>query len=302
MWIEPLQLFSNGKVILTGEYAVMKGSEALVLATKPGQKMKVTPLKTGLLEWESYLPDGKLWVRAVYKKDLSEITETTDEHLAEQLLRILKVGQALQPNVFKRGYKITAKLEFDKNLGLGTSATLIANLSKWLQVNPFELLDRTFGGSGFDVVSSLGGKKIIFQRSGYGRQWRFVEYKPPFRKNLFFVYLNKKQNTQTVVDKFKHVEPDADKIKRVTEITREVLDTKDLSRFMELMQEHEQIIGKMIRKQPVQKRLFKDFPGVVKSLGAWGGDMVLAIGDEKTPDYFKEKGYPVIFPYHVLIK
>ncbi len=302
MWIEPLDLFGHGKVILTGEYAVMKGAKALVLPTKPGQKMKVRPQKSDFLEWESYLPGNEIWMKAKYSKDLSEILEADNLEMAKLIQNILQIGKKLQPDVFRRGYKITTKLEFDKNWGLGTSSTLIANLSKWLQVNPFELLDETFGGSGFDVVVSLGGKKIIFQRSGYGRQWNFVDFKPPFAKDMYFVYLNKKQPTQKVVDKFKHVEVDPEKLERISSITEEVLEVKDKGKFMELMEEHEQMIGKMIRKKPVKTRLFKDFSGIVKSLGAWGGDLVLAVGDGEVEDYFKEKGYDTVIPYSKLMK
>jgi hypothetical protein len=36
---------------------------------------------------------------------------------------------------------------------------------------------------------------------------------------------------------------------------------------------------------------------MIKSLGAWGGDFVLATGDDKTISYFKSKGYNTVIPY-----
>ena len=42
---------------------------------------------------------------------------------------------------------------------------------------------------------------------------------------------------------------------------------------------------------------FKDFYGQTKSLGSWGGDFILASGDNETPKYFKEKGYNTIIPF-----
>jgi len=53
--------------------------------------------------------------------------------------------------------------------------------------------------------------------------------------------------------------------------------------------------------QTVQEALFDDFRGVIKSLGAWGGDFVLAISKDNPTDYFKERGFEVVIPYHEMI-
>ena len=41
--------------------------------------------------------------------------------------------------------------------------------------------------------------------------------------------------------------------------------------------------------------------GTIKSLGAWGGDFVLATGDEEAQKYFKRKGYKTIIPFQDMI-
>ena len=35
----------------------------------------------------------------------------------------------------KNGFKVTTKLDFPKNWGLGTSSTLINNIAQWAQVD-----------------------------------------------------------------------------------------------------------------------------------------------------------------------
>ena len=45
MITEPLKLYSYGKVLLTGEYTVLKGAKALSLPVKFGQSMVVKPQK-----------------------------------------------------------------------------------------------------------------------------------------------------------------------------------------------------------------------------------------------------------------
>jgi hypothetical protein len=51
----------------------------------------------------------------------------------------------------------------------------------------------------------------------------------------------------------------------------------------------------------VQEALFSDFKGVVKSLGAWGGDFVLVISKENPKEYFNSKGYEVLISYQDMI-
>ena len=47
--------------------------------------------------------------------------------------------------------------------------------------------------------------------------------------------------------------------------------------------------------------MFPDFDGVIKSLGAWGGDFVMVISNENPTDYFMEKGYETVIPYEEMI-
>jgi hypothetical protein len=51
----------------------------------------------------------------------------------------------------------------------------------------------------------------------------------------------------------------------------------------------------------IKESLFPDFNGIIKSLGAWGGDFVLAIAKENPTDYFKERGFKTIVSYKDMI-
>ena len=299
---ETYDLFSYGKLLLTGEFLILKGAKGLSLPVKFGQHMKIIPTKTEQLEWIGLERDGKEWLHVTMKKDLSEILASVPDNAGNEILQILRIVKEMRPELFKRGYKIITKFDFEKNWGLGTSSSLIANLSKWAQINPFALLDKTFNGSGYDVITSLAGKPLVFQRTGIGRVWQFTEFNPPFRKKLYFIHLNKKQPTVPIVNKFKKITPPEKAVQRISEITDAVLHTTDEKEFAALIEEHEQIIGKILRKKPVKERLFADFNGSVKSLGAWGGDMILALGDKKTPSYFKNKGYKTVFRFDELIR
>ena len=67
--------------------------------------------------------------------------------------------------------------------------------------------------------------------------------------------------------------------------------------FEQLLMAHERIISSIIGLPTVKDLLFPDFSGTVKSLGAWGGDFVLATGPIDTMEYFREKGYSTIIPF-----
>jgi hypothetical protein len=57
----------------------------------------------------------------------------------------------------------------------------------------------------------------------------------------------------------------------------------------------------ILETQTIKESLFPDFNGVIKSLGAWGGDFVMVIATENPSDYFISKGYQTIIRYDEMI-
>ena len=64
---------------------------------------------------------------------------------------------------------------------------------------------------------------------------------------------------------------------------------------------HEKIVSNIIQQKPIKEVLFKNYHGGIKSLGAWGGDFILATGNEDSPNYFNQKGFKTVIPYQDLI-
>ena len=77
-----------------------------------------------------------------------------------------------------------------------------------------------------------------------------------------------------------------DDILKINSLGEMLVKEKNQKIFNEMVKEHEEIISKIISKKPIQKVIFKDFCGQIKSLGSWGGDFILASGDTETPNYF----------------
>ncbi|NTW25734.1 MAG: GHMP kinase, partial [Lentimicrobium sp.] len=162
------------------------------------------------------------------------------------------------------------------------------------------------GGSGYDVACAEATGPILYKRLHGESQIFPVEFNPPFLEGMSLVYLGAKQHSDIEVEKFQRRSElnFQDQIRRITEISRQIVKEQSQEIFIDLLKEHEVIMGKVLDKKPVKDRLFQDFKGIVKSLGAWGGDFVLAVttsGDDYLEDYFRRKSFVTILPYNEVI-
>ena len=305
---------AHGKFLLTSEYLVLKGALALAIPLKLGQTLAVETVCTPTLQWNAYKPDGP-WFSVALNPENLEIIDSDDQPKAEKLRQILQAVKQLNPNACEgKSLKFTTRLDFDPNWGLGSSSTLIANLARWADVNPYELLKLTFGGSGYDIACATAEGPIYYQIKtevpepveGPTPLVEPIDFNPPFAEHLFFVYQGQKQSSSKEIKAFlaKANPVDLQKdIEAVSEISRAVPKCETLDEFAMLMQCHERIISRCIGQEPIQKR-FPNFEGVLKSLGAWGGDFILAAthwDKSQVKAYFKGKGLEVVFDYKELV-
>ena len=132
--------------------------------------------------------------------------------------------------------------------------------------------------------------------------WEGYVYNPAFRDQLYFVHLNQKQNSREGIAAYRSKEVSQEVLDSVSSITEELIKCSSLEKFEELITQHEEIVSAVIEMPTVKERLFTDYPFAIKSLGAWGGDFILACGDKNTPQYFKDKGFDTVLAYSELIK
>jgi mevalonate kinase len=185
---------------------------------------------------------------------------------------------------------------------LGTSSTLINNIAQWAQIDAFELLKNSFGGSGYDIACAQNDIAITYQIKNNNPIVTPINFDPVFKDQLYFVHLNKKQNSKEGIAHYKSLISNKFAFaEEITQLTNAVLDCSSMLEFEMILSEHEKIIGSILHQKPVQKMLFSDYFGQTKSLGAWGGDFILATGNEGTPSYFKNKGFPTVIPYQNMI-
>lgn len=297
--------YSNGKLLITGEYVVLDGAKAFALPTKFGQNLIVDKGISNTFQWTSFDSDGSIWFEDKFSfEDIIQKTEFGDNKIKTTLIEILHHAYLLNPDFIKSdsGYKITTELTFPKFWGLGTSSTLINNIAKWLEIDAFKLLKNSFGGSGYDIACAQNNSPIIYQLINGTPRITNVDFDPDFSEKLFFVYLNQKQNSRAAINNYYNKQGNIQKtIPIIDNITNTVIHSKDPKNFAVALQEHEIEMSAILESQTIQEALFSDFDGVIKSLGAWGGDFVLAISKENPTTYFKQKGYETVVPYNDII-
>lgn len=300
------EFYSNGKLLITGEYVVLDGAKALALPTKFGQSLIIEPSDNNEIYWKSHDHDKSIWFEdtipfsaIIQKKNYNE-----EHSVKNTLIEILHEAYLLNSDFISqsKGYKITTELTFPKFWGLGTSSTLINNIAQWLEIDAYELLKKSFGGSGYDLACAQNDSAILYQLQNEKPVVEKISFEPTFSDKIYFVYLNKKQSSKSAIASYLEKQCNISKtIKTIDSITSKVVHATEPKEFALALQQHEIEMSNVLEQQTVQEALFDDFRGVIKSLGAWGGDFVLAISKENPTDYFKEKGYKVVIPYQEMI-
>ena len=291
---------ANGKLLLTGEYLVLHGAVALALPTKLGQTLTVETCHGASLHWSAFKPDGP-WFSATLNPRTLEILDTTDPSKASKLSQILQAVQELNPSAFEPGLHFETHLEFDPSWGLGSSSTLISNLAQWAGVDPYVLLKKTFGGSGYDIACAQSDKPIFYWLSGDQPYSQSVDFNPPFADKLFFVYQGQKQSSSKEVKAFNQHWAQADlttEMQTISELSRALPTITYFEDFCTLLQVHENMLSRCLNREPVQQQ-YPDFNGTLKSLGAWGGDFLLAateMSQDEVRAYFRSKGFSPLNP------
>lgn len=296
--------YSNGKLLITGEYTVLDGAKALALPTTYGQYLYVEESDTNTVRWTAKDSDGSLWLdieipfETIYKKLKGQNQEY------DVLISILHEAHLLNPLVLNnsKGFVITTALTFPRNWGLGTSSTLINNISNWFAIDAFNLLEKSFGGSGYDIACAQNNTPVVYHLEKTKPITEAISFSPAFTDKMYFVYLNKKQNSREAIAAYKEKRNVInDTIILINNLTKDILNAKDLPSFQAALDKHEAIMSVILETATVKDTLFSDFQGTLKSLGAWGGDFILAASQDNPTDYFMERGYETIIPYNKMI-
>ena len=295
---------SHGKLLITGEYFVLKGAKSLSIPTKFFQTLKIENIKESKLIWVSYDKNNDPWIEATFDLSNLKILSTKNKETLF-LKKLLCSAQKINSNFLKvsSGFKVVSTMNFERSWGLGSSSTLINNISKWANINPFKLHSLVSSGSGYDIASAIANSPIIYELINGEPKYHEIRFDPIFHNNLFFIYINKKQKSEDEVDYFNtNVKVSEKTIKLISSITEKIVECKNLDSFQNLIVEHEKILSTELKRKMIKTILFNDYKGEIKSLGAWGGDFVLAAGPNNSKEYFQKKGYKIVFSFKDILK
>ncbi|MAU55156.1 MAG: GHMP kinase [Flavobacteriales bacterium] len=292
------KISSPGKLLITSEYYVTKGSLALAIPTKFRQSLDFKYDNSNRLKWKSYDKENDIWIDCEFELSNFKITKNKNKH-SKTLQSILISANNINPEflINNGGGLVTTQLNFSRKWGLGTSSTLINNISKWANIDPYELLWSNYKGSGYDIACALAKRPILYKLENNVPIVKSIQFSPDYTKNIFFIYLNKKQDSNKEIDKFFELKISKQTINKLSDLTIEFVNSKTLLDFQNCIIKHENIISKTLKVDTIKNMYFKDYEGEIKSLGAWGGDFILAAGPVNSKKYFYDKGYNTVLNY-----
>ncbi len=302
-------IWSPGKILFNNEYLILKGAPGLALCSSYGQSLSIISSKeSNQLYYRAIDERNKTWLQGkfFYKNDEIDFEVEIGENSQFQLIsNLFEFASKENPKKFKEVFYLTGEincyLEFSRTSGLGSSSTFINNLSILFDLNPFEVSDLFFGGSGYDIAVAQHKSHGIFKLKNGKRSFNshnniadFVEY---LKNHAFILFLGKKIDSRTSFDRKKLENLSKESILSFDNNLDDLFKIRDLSELSEWIRNHDKKIEEMVGINS----FYKDFdlpPHIFgKYSGAWGGDMAIVfseLGESGIRDYFNRIGFDKI--------
>jgi len=294
---------AHGKLLLSAEYAILHGAVGLALPLKYGQHLTLNKVpkasSNAKIFWRAFDKNNQEWFACTLKMNDLSLIDFTDKQKAETIKTLLNhcptEGFDNTMDFYFETY-----LEFDNAWGWGTSSALVSLIAQSFDISPYPLYQATFKGSGYDLACATAEQPILFNLQQGKPQIKEISFKPSFTKDIYFVYLEKKQNSLQAIQNLPI--PTTDFIIKINECTNQlVIHQNDLQSFCEIIEIHESLMAQYLGQETVKQKLFKDLDLTFKSLGAWGGDFVMVVGKRSEVEKLKQMGYSIVFTWDEIV-
>jgi mevalonate kinase len=305
--MQPQTFYSNGKLLLTGEYLVIDGAKALAIPTQKGQSLSVKETEEGSqLIWKSWTYDNQCWLDVHFSLPDFSIEKSSNQNKSKWLQKLLFSVRELDPSFLTKtnSIEVETNLDFPRNWGLGSSSTLINNVAQWAQVDPFSLHFKVSNGSGYDIACAKEDSPIVYSTQHQIQTINPIQLEKSFFDQVFFVHLNKKQNSFDAVTSYNDIKTEIELqqcFESLNQITNKFIQADTLQEWEAAMNEHEHLISNILEQETIKEKLFPMYPNSIKSLGAWGGDFIMATGALNDMNYFIHKGYNTIIQWKDMV-
>ncbi|MEI6574862.1 MAG: GYDIA family GHMP kinase [Bacteroidota bacterium] len=271
---------ANGKLLISGEYLVLKGATALAIPLIFGQTLSISDSNTDHISWESHDKSGR-WFFEEIKPGSFAVLDTDSETIAGKLNTILIAAKKLNPDFLKKGgICVTMSANYPLHWGLGSSSSLISLISQWAKVDSWELYRHCFNGSGYDLACAKNDFPLFYRLIDSKQEIIRANPGEALKKYSYFAFLGKKQDSSVEVDSFLlNNKVSGHDIARITALSIDICNEGNYDSLYKKVAEHESIISEILCRPTLKEERFPGFPGMVKSLGAWGGDFAMFVSD-----------------------
>ena len=283
-----------------GEYAVLYGIDALCIPLKAGQEMLVQDSSDNHIHWSWKYKDRYLADFILHAQTLEVIACRYGD--PSWVIRLINLVREVSEDFLKdKGRIIRFDNHFPPEWGLGSSSATISSVCRYAGVDAYGVNELLTGGSGADIAATTAHEWFIYRKM----QPTPVTWPLPLTYNLadntWFIYSGMKQATAAHLSEVKSAENTFNKslLPHVNWLVYKFLTATGLPELSKIIQDHESLIGQLIGKTPAGAS-FSDFPGKIKSLGAWGGDFLMAVSqqdDAFVKAYFADHGYKDVFSW-----
>ena len=333
------QKWVPGKVLLSGEYVVLDGATALGLASRLGQSMEVfRGGEPGRLRWTAHDHLRHPWLKANYRivdgqwsVDEGDVATSEAAVMLRNWLQTAWTlmakasegsasgyGEAFWNDILRQeGLTVHTRLDFARSWGLGSSSTVMALLAQWLEVDARTLYTLTTNGSGYDLEVALQNSSILY-RLPYGRPItnststpplepivQPIHYHAPQGGCLWLVDPGGKQTSAKEVVRYHNLDSKRRLycVEEISSLSKELATCHEVDRMLEYFVRHDSVLENLLQQPCLHRISGKGFPGRLKSLGAWGGDLFLAVSNcpEDAVHWLKNQSDWSIYPFDQLI-
>ena len=97
-----MRFYSNGKLLITGEYVILDGALSLAVPSLLGQSLEVTNNESKHIKWLSKNSDGRVWFNCTIRIDSLKVEKTSSNEISNKLKNIIKVIREVNPNFLNK--------------------------------------------------------------------------------------------------------------------------------------------------------------------------------------------------------
>ena len=102
------KFYSNGKLLITGEYLVLDGALSLAVPCKFGQSLSYEEHTESTINWKSFNSKGEVWFETTFSSENLEILECSDSNTVNWIRKILKTCYQITKKKNKRDHFLSS--------------------------------------------------------------------------------------------------------------------------------------------------------------------------------------------------